>query len=110
MLGQLNRGNALAGIGKQVNRNEPFPNRQFAFAEHGARFDGEVLLAIRAAIPLAIFECINLGMPAMGAVFAIAETDVCVMSQAGRLITEMVCEVRQRLKVKFSVHSGIRLP
>ena len=106
----MNRGNALAGVGKQVNRNEPFTNRQFAFAEHGARFDREILFAIRATIPLAVFEGVNFGVAAMGAVFAIAETDVGVMRQARRLIAEMVCEIRQRLKVKFSVHSGIRLP
>jgi hypothetical protein len=110
MLRKLDGRNALAAIGQQINRNEPFANWKFAFAKHRARFDGEILFAAAAAIPLTASKRVNGLVTAMRAIFAIAESNGREMLAACFLVFEVFQKLRQRFKLKCVFHSGSRLP
>jgi len=110
MLGQLHGRNALAGGRKQINGDEPFPQREFAFAEHRAGLDGEILFALGAAIPLAVLERVNFLMAAMRAILAVAKANFGVVLDARCLVTEKIRELGQCLELKCRIHSGSKLP
>jgi len=70
---KLNGRNALAGIGKQIDRHKPLAEGQLALAKDGICTDGEVLLAPGATVAATVGKQVNLGVSAMGAIFAIGK-------------------------------------
>jgi len=106
VLGELHRGNALAGVGQQVNRHVPFAQGQLAVTENRLCTDGEVLLALGAVIPLAIGAPVNLVMVAMRAILAVAEPRGGEVLNAGFLIPEIIREVGQCLELEYRFHYG----
>jgi hypothetical protein len=75
LLGELNGRNSLPAGGKKIYRNEPLPQRDFALAKNCARFNGEILFAGCAAIPLSIIEAVDCRESAVWAVIAIPKPD-----------------------------------
>ena len=110
VLGELHGRNPLAGGRKQIDGNEPFAERQFALAEHRAGLDGEILLAGRATIPLAILERVDFLVAAMRTILTIAKANLGVVLDARCFITEKIREFCQRFELKCRFHSGIKLP
>ena len=110
VLGQLNGRNALAGIGKQIDRHKPLAEGQLALAKDGIGADGEVLLAPGATVTLAIGKEVNLAVAAMGAVFAISKTGCREVLDASFLVTEEIGELREGFELELIAHYGSKLP
>src|SRR5437870_6221732 len=79
MLGELNRRNAFARGREQINRDEPFFERQLDFAEHCSGFDSEILSALRTTVTLAVAECVNFGVSTVRTILAVTTPDCCEM-------------------------------
>jgi len=105
VLGQLVRGNSLAAVEQEVDGDKPFPERKLAVAEDCAVLDGEVLLALGAAIPLAVRELVDFIVAAMHAELAITKTNGGKMIATRFLVTEIIRELGKRLKFKHIFHS-----
>src|SRR5205809_2298500 len=104
MLGELNRRNAFARGREQINGDEPFFERQFAFAEHSSGFDREILSALCTAVTLAIAECINLGVSTVRTILSVTKTDRSEIFATRFLIFEIFQKLGQRFELKYGFH------
>jgi hypothetical protein len=75
LLGKLDGRYALLARRQEIDSDEPFLKGNLALSEDGPGLDGEILVALGAAEPLALGEAIDAHVAAMRAILSVPEAD-----------------------------------
>jgi hypothetical protein len=101
LLSKLDGRNALFVDGKKINRGEPLLQGDFALTKDSSGFDGEVLFALGATIPLAVLKAVDFSMSAMRTIGTLAKTEGLKILAASVLVLEEFMKLGHGLKLEF---------